>query len=118
MSVVAQQTLKFTVSASDPNPGHTLTYSLGPGAPPGASINPGTGEFTWTPTQPGVYVFTVFVTDNGTPPLPVGQKVTLTVRSDTLTIDAPMTISVPDRQVNASAHRTRTHPPTHAPTDA
>ena len=47
-----------------------LTYSLDPGAPTGASINPSTGVFTWTPTEaqgPGTYNITVRVTDNNSP---------------------------------------------------
>ena len=37
------------VTATDPNPGHTVTYSLDPGAPAGATINPSSGLFVWTP---------------------------------------------------------------------
>ena len=51
--------------------GDTLTYSL-IGAPAGATIDPATGEFSWTPSEaqgPGVYTFTVSVTDDGTPVL-------------------------------------------------
>ena len=41
----------FTASASDPDlPAGDLTFSLAPGAPDGAEIDPATGEFTWTPT--------------------------------------------------------------------
>ncbi|MBS0661392.1 MAG: putative Ig domain-containing protein, partial [Verrucomicrobia bacterium] len=65
---VAEQTLlTFTASASDPDAGQTLTFSLAPGAPSGASIHPSTGVFTWTPTEsqgPGTYNITVRVTDN------------------------------------------------------
>ena len=49
-----------------------LTYSLEPGAPMGATINPTNGLFTWTPSAsqgPELYSLTVRVTDNGTPPL-------------------------------------------------
>ena len=43
--------LTFTASATDDGlPANTLTYSL-IGAPVGASINPGTGVFTWTPAE-------------------------------------------------------------------
>jgi hypothetical protein len=60
----------FTASASDIDlPAQTLTFSL-VGAPAGASINPATGAFSWTPgaAQVGhVYTFGVRVTDNGTP---------------------------------------------------
>ncbi len=40
----------FTASATDPDAGQTLTYSLDPGAPTSSSIDAKTGVFTWTPT--------------------------------------------------------------------
>jgi hypothetical protein len=56
----------FAASATDADlPAQTLTFSL-VGAPTGASIVSGTGAFSWTPTEaqgPGVYPFTVRVTD-------------------------------------------------------
>ena len=58
--------LTFTATATDADlPANTLTFSL-VGAPSGASINPITGVFTWTPTEaqgPGSYAFTVRVSD-------------------------------------------------------
>jgi hypothetical protein len=50
---------------------NVLTYSLS-NAPAGASIDPVTGVFTWTPSEdqgPGMYGITVEVTDNNLPPL-------------------------------------------------
>ena len=71
-AIHAGSTLIVTNSASDPDaPPQTLNFSLD-AAPTGASINPGTGDFTWSSsatdanTTPGV---TVRVTDNGTPSL-------------------------------------------------
>ena len=59
--------LKFTATATDVDgPKDKLTFSLGTGAPAGATINSKTGEFKWTPTAqqgPGVYEITVKVTD-------------------------------------------------------
>jgi len=56
----------FDADATDADiPVQTLTFSL-VGAPPGASIDPSTGVFSWTPTEaqgPGVYQFTVKVSD-------------------------------------------------------
>ena len=44
--------LTFTASATDPDiPAQSLIFSLDPGAPAGASINPGSGVFKWTPTE-------------------------------------------------------------------
>lgn len=48
----------------------TLTYSLEPGAPTGATINSSNGVFSWTPTpaqSPSTNTITVRVTDNGSP---------------------------------------------------
>jgi hypothetical protein len=56
----------FDADATDADiPAQTLIFSL-VGAPAGASINSTTGVFNWTPTEaqgPGVYSFTVRVTD-------------------------------------------------------
>jgi hypothetical protein len=65
--------VQATFSAVDPDqPAQALTFSLEPDAPAGASINPTSGRFTWTPTleQSDVrYEIRVRVTDNGVPPL-------------------------------------------------
>src|ERR1051325_2165277 len=70
----------FTATASDPD-GGSLTFSLGAGAPAGASITPA-GVFTWTPTaaQAGnVYNIKVIVTDNNIPGLTDSEVVAITV---------------------------------------
>jgi hypothetical protein len=58
--------LSFTATATDPDvPPQTLTFSLGSGAPPSASITSG-GYFTWTPNEaqgPGVYNINITVSD-------------------------------------------------------
>jgi hypothetical protein len=74
--------ITFTATATDPDSGQTLVFSLDPGAPPGSSINPGSGVFTWTPTEaqgPGAYPITVRVTDNGSPVLSDFETITVTV---------------------------------------
>ena len=60
-----------------------LTFSLAPGAPAGAAINPVTGAFTWTPKVPGTYSVTVDVADDSLPPLTASQTVTITVNKAT-----------------------------------
>ncbi len=72
----------FSAAASDPDlPANVLTYSLAGTVPAGATIDPSTGDFTWTPTetQDGSYSFDVVVTDSGTPTLSVSETITVTV---------------------------------------
>jgi hypothetical protein len=60
-----------TNSATDDDlPGNVLTYSLDPGTPEGAFIDPENGLFTWTPAAnqvPSTNLVTVRVADNGVP---------------------------------------------------
>ncbi|NUM46498.1 MAG: tandem-95 repeat protein [Anaerolineales bacterium] len=75
--------LAFTAQAADADlPANTLTFSVEAGAPDGASINPSTGAFTWTPSEaqgPGVYPITLRITDDGLPTLSATQTFTITV---------------------------------------
>jgi hypothetical protein len=75
--------LKFTVVATDTNqPPQTLTWSLNPGAPAGATINSANGLFKWTPTEiqgPGAYPLTFVVRDNGSPSMSATQTISVTV---------------------------------------
>lgn len=75
----------FTASATDADSGQTITYSL-IGAPAGASIDPATGVFSWTPTDDNptgtpsdAYTFTVRATDSADPAAFDEQSVTITV---------------------------------------
>ena len=80
-------------------PANTLTFSLDAGAPAGASINPVTGVFTWTPTEaqgPGVYPITVRVTDNGQPPKSATRTFTVTVNDVN---NAPVVAAIPNKTV-------------------
>jgi cyclophilin family peptidyl-prolyl cis-trans isomerase len=60
------QALTFTAAATDADlPAQTLTFSLGAGAPSGATITPA-GVFSWTPTAahlPGPHTITIQVSD-------------------------------------------------------
>jgi hypothetical protein len=80
-TIHALMTLTITNSASDPDVGQTLAYSLDPGAPAGASVGATSGIFAWTPeeSQLGTNHFTVRVTDNGVPPLSSTQSFAVTV---------------------------------------
>ncbi|MCX6903135.1 MAG: putative Ig domain-containing protein [Verrucomicrobia bacterium] len=68
----AGMTLSFTNHATDSDiPANLLTYTLG-SAPLGASVDPASGVFTWTPSDPQAgssYGVTVIVTDDGLPPM-------------------------------------------------
>ena len=44
------QPVTLTIPVTSDTAGHKLVFSLESGAPEGASINPATGVFTWTPT--------------------------------------------------------------------
>ena len=89
LATIANQTafvlmpLTVTNAASDPNvPAPTLTFSLDAGAPDGATIDPATGVFTWTPARSqaaSTNLITVRVTDNGQPPLSDAQTFTVVV---------------------------------------
>jgi len=83
------QTLAFTLQATDPNAGQTLTYSMS-GAPSGATLNSTTGAFSYSPgfdvvpnnagaTQAFTVTFTA--TDNAAPPLADSKPITITVNN-------------------------------------
>ena len=86
--------ISFTASAIDPNvPTDNLTFSLAPGAPAGAQIDPNTGIFTWTPTAqqgPGDFFITVRVTDDGSPSLSDSETITISVNAS----GVPTTVEV------------------------
>jgi len=82
-TVAENSTVGFSMQATDSDvPVQTLTFSLDPGAPAGASIDPSTGVFTWTPTEaqgPSTNQVLIRVTDNGTPNLSSAQAITIVV---------------------------------------
>ncbi len=82
-TVDEETALSFTASGSDADlPANGLTYSL-TNAPAGASINPATGVFTWTPSEAqgaGTFAVAVRVTDNGSPTLYAEETISITVR--------------------------------------
>src|SRR5216117_398844 len=73
--------LAFTATATDPDAGQTLTFSLDAGSPAGAAITAG-GAFSWTPTEvegPGSYPVTVRVTDSAASPLSDFEGISIAV---------------------------------------
>jgi hypothetical protein len=68
--VHAGSLLAFTASVTDPDlPAQLIQFSLDPGSPPGATIDPATGAFAWTPTaaEAGTNAITVRATDTAAP---------------------------------------------------
>ena len=81
----------------DPNtPALTLSYTLGRGAPAGASIGLTTGVFTWTPAsdQPtGPVPITIVVSNNESPPLTTSGTLTVNVAAAAVTTPSSPTPS-------------------------
>jgi Ca2+-binding RTX toxin-like protein len=83
----------FQVAATDPE-GGTLQFAFVGNVPAGATLNPTTGVFAWTPGELDggkQFTFTVRATDNGTPPLSSTQPFTITVNE----LNSPPTVSGP-----------------------
>jgi hypothetical protein len=80
-TLILGQSLSFMATASDPDAGQSVSYSLS-GAPAGASINAASGLFQWTPTAaeaPSTSQITVKATDNGVPSLSDSKSFTVVV---------------------------------------
>ena len=101
VTVAEGDTLLFSAVATDADlPVQTLSYSLLPGAPEGASIDANSGEFSWTPSElqgPASYPVTVRVSDNGDPEMEDTKTFTITV--DEVNV-APVVNSIADRTVD------------------
>ena len=93
-SVSLGNSLTFQTTATDSDTADTLTFSLQGNVPSGATIDPQTGAFAWTPlaAQLGPYTFAVRVTDNGTPNLFDERQVSISV-ADTM---PPVITAPPD----------------------
>jgi len=87
--------LAIQASATDPDTGQTLTYSLEPGAPAQVAIHPTTGNLTalWNDQVAAVMPVTVTVWDNGAPALPDRDTFRITVvnAAPTATLAGPVT---------------------------
>lgn len=111
-TVIIGDLLTFTATGSDsdlvggvPN---TLTFSLEGTVPAGASIDPSTGVFTWTPVigQDGEHMITVRATDDGpgnacgTASLFDEETITITVRRQTFFLVLDSDAISPDQEPN------------------
>jgi uncharacterized protein (UPF0179 family) len=86
--------LTFTAVATDADdPVNTIVYSL-VDAPAGATIDPSTGVFTWTPTTAGPVTFTVRATDSGNPAMTAEEEITVTVAAAN---QAPTITEIPNQ---------------------
>jgi hypothetical protein len=93
--------LSFTATATDADvPAQALAWSLTGAVPDGAAIDPGTGLFTWVPSETqggGSYAITLQVTDNGGPPLFDARTIFVTVNE----VNSPPSINpVPPQSVS------------------
>jgi len=79
-AIAAGTTLRFTVTASEPNQNRVVTLSTN-NLPQGSNFDPATGLFAWTPgsNQPGTYHLNFTATDNGNPPMSQTKTVTVQV---------------------------------------
>ena len=77
-------TLTVTASATDPNPGAIVTYSIAPGGPAGPTIGPESGIFSWTISSaqgvPGIYPVTIDAIDDSIPTQSAATSFTIDVR--------------------------------------
>ena len=107
-SGVVGSAITFTANATDSDiPSNTLAFSLDSGAPAGATIDPSTGAFSWTPAGAGSFPVRVRVTDNGTPVGEDFEELTITVE-ETQVNDPPVLAAIGNKTVNELAALTFT----------
>jgi hypothetical protein len=100
VTITAGQTLLLTVTANDPNPFGTLSFSLGSGAPSGMTIDAVSGLITW-PTSPAYGGTTntvhIIVSDSSQPPLSATGVVSVAVLQ---LVSPPLLAPISDYAIN------------------
>jgi hypothetical protein len=97
VAVESGQPVSFTVIGTDPDnlPAQSLTYSMSGQVPDGASLDPDTGEFSWTPDNAlQTYNLSFTVHDDGTPSKSASVGLSMSV----VTTRQPPTLIVPPVQ--------------------
>jgi hypothetical protein len=96
VAVESGQPVSFTLIGTDPDnlPEQTLTYGMSGQVPDGASLDPMTGLFMWTPDVLDTYSVTFTVTDDGVPSKSTGVGLSMTV----ITTRQPPVLAVPALQ--------------------
>ncbi len=74
LSITLGTPVSFTVAATDAD-SDILTFSLGNDAPEGATIDPVSGVFSWTPTIAGAFTFDILVSDGVNAPVATGRLI-------------------------------------------
>ena len=96
------------LSASDPDPGQTLTFSLELGSIAGVTIDPVTGVFRFTPAAPGQYQAIADARDNGSPSQAAGALIVIVVSAPLPPANHAPTLASTRR---SPSHRARWHTP-------
>jgi PKD repeat protein len=112
-SVDEGDSLTFSVSTVDSDlPSNVVSLSA-PSLPGGASFDPSTGTFSWTPTpgQQGTYVVLFTASDNGSPQLSDSKNVTIVVKAAVLVVDFDFTAAATSKPVNFNASASGGTPP-------
>lgn len=97
-NIAPNQILSFTLAGADLDnrPVQTLTYAMYGQVPVGATLNPSSGVFSWTPTLAdlGTYVVVFGVTDDGAPPKTAYLTTTITV-AEVVPFNPPPVLTAP-----------------------
>jgi hypothetical protein len=77
--VNTNSSVSFTVQARDPDGEDQLRYWMDAEGIAEAAFDPESGQFRWSPSEPGDYQVTFHVADDGFPPMSASQQVQISV---------------------------------------